>query len=233
MSCSLCTYFLFLAWSCSAGHKSRFNNGLPLSFPSKLQAEWVATVPHSSFCLQVLCMNFLDIFWRSQWPFPRNTSILARLGICFCVWALAFKNRLVSEFNLSIHRLSNASFRVSTDMACVFLSGLVFTSDSQQKHGIVLALAWSAQSFEPWSLVAAEEIRVIQRNQRVAKQIARRTGSEGWWLMSVQLSLKAQNTSSNHPSPFEKSQSLQSNGFDSEENEGMLKTCPLLPNMFG
>ena len=230
MSCSLCTYFLFLAWSCSAGHKSRFNNGLPLSFPSKPQAEWVATVPHSSFCLQVLCMNFLDIFWRSQWPFPRNTSILARLGICSCVWALPFKNRLVSEFNLSLVPSFNGH------ELCVFLSGLVFTSDSQQKHGIVgivLALAWSTQSFEPWSLVAAEEIRVIQRNQRVAKQIARRTGSEGWWLMSVQLSLKAQNTSSNHPSPFEKSQSLQSNGFDSEENEGMLKTCPLLPNMFG
>ena len=227
MSCvSLCTYFLFLAWSCSAGHKSRCNNGLPLSFPSKLQAEWVATVPHSSFCLQVLCMNFLDIFWRSQWPFPRNTSILARLGICSRVSALPFKNRLVSEFNLSLVPSFNGHavcfpLRLGLYLRC---SAKAWHSGHSVGVGLVNSKLWAMKSVaQPRKSEWFNGIKEWPSRLREGLEVM----VDGWCRCNFRWKFKT-----HHPSPFEKSQSLQSNGFDSEENEGMLKTCPLLPNMF-
>lgn len=147
-------------------------------------------------------MNFLDIFWRSQWPFPRNTSILAKLGICSCR-SLGTGFRVQLEHAKKLFQTPRSDL-TNTPCSQAWSLPPILSKAWHCWPGELKALSHEAFSkllvfsslFKTPSGLAAEEILVIQRNQRMAKQIARRTGSDGWWLMSVQLS---------HPSPFKKS----------------------------
>lgn len=56
---------------------------------------------------------------------------------------------------------------------------LRFSAKAWHSVGVGQLKALSHEVLNKTPSGAAEEIRVIQRNQRVAKQIARRTGSDG------------------------------------------------------